>query len=156
MTIKRKNEMSLKDQIERVALPLIKERDLELVDLEIKGKGPTTILKIFVDRSGGITLDECAVLSEKLSFLLGLEDVFPHRYTLEVSSPGLDRPLLTQADFKRKIGENVKVFLKTLVDNKNEIEGRIEDFRDQKLWLRSEGESRAIAFEKIEKARIII
>lgn len=156
MTIKMRTEMSLKDKIEKIVLPLIKEPNLELVDLEIKGKGPTTILKIFVDRSGGITLDECAVLSEKLSFLLDLEDVFPHRYTLEVSSPGLDRPLLTQADFKRKIGENVKVFLKTLVDNKNEIEGRIEDFRDQKLWLRSEGESRAIAFEKIEKARIII
>lgn len=148
--------MSSKDKIEKIVLPLIKEQSLELVDLEIKGKGPTTILKVFVDRSGGITLDECTMLSEKLSVLLDLEDIFPHPYTLEVSSPGLDRPLVTEADFKRKIGENVKVFLKTLVDNKNEIEGRIEDFRDRKLWLDSEGERKVVDFEKIEKARIII
>ena len=156
MTIGLRNKMSFNDQIERIVLPLIEERNLELVDLEIKGKGPTTILKIFVDRSGGITLSECARLSERLSVILDLEDILPHRYTLEVSSPGLDRPLVTQTDFKRKIGENVKVFLKTLVDNKNEIEGRIEDFKDQKLWLESEGERKVIALEKIEKAKIIV
>lgn len=156
MTIGLRNKMSFKDQIERIILPLIEERNLELVDLEIKGKAPTTILKIFVDRSGGITLSECARLSERLSVILDLEDILPHRYTLEVSSPGLDRPLVTQTDFKRKIGENVKVFLKTLVDNKNEIEGKIEDFKDQKLWLESEGERKVIAFEKIEKAKIIV
>jgi len=148
--------MSLKDEIERIVLPLTGDHNFELVDLEVKGKGPTTIVRVFVDRSGGITLDECSMLSEKLSVLLDLEDIFPHRYTLEVSSPGLDRPLVTEADFKRKIGENVKVSLKTLVDNKNEIEGKIEDFRDRKLWLESEGETRVIAFEKIEKARIIV
>ena len=148
--------MSLKEEIERIALPLTKDRSFELVDLEVKGKGPTTIVKVFVDRPGGITLDECSMLSEKLSVLLDLADIFPHRYTLEVSSPGLDRPLVTEADFRRKIGENVKVFLKTLVDNKNEIEGKIEDFKDRKLWLESEGETKVIAFEKIEKARIIV
>ena len=137
-------------------MPLIKDQNFELVDLEIKGKGPTTILRIFVDKPGGITLDECTALSEKLSLNLDVEDIFPQRYTLEVSSPGLDRPLISESDFKRKIGENIKVFLKIPVDNKSVIEGRIEDFKDQKLWLNSEGESKAIAFEKIEKAKIII
>lgn len=148
--------MSLKDRIKETVLPLIKEQDFELVDLEIKGKGPTTILRVFVDRSGGITLDDCSTLSERLSVTLDLEDIFSHSYTLEVSSPGLDRPLVSESDFKRKIGENVKVFLKIPVDNKNEIEGKIEDFRDQKLCLELEGEKISIAFEKIEKAKIII
>lgn len=156
MTIRFKSEMPLKNQIREIILPLIKDRNFELVDLEIKGKGPTTILKVFVDRPGGITLDDCTALSEKLSLTLDLEDLFSHRYTLEVSSPGLDRALVSESDFKRKIGENVKVFLKIPVDNKNEIEGRIEDFKDQKLWLDSEGEKISIAFEKIEKAKIII
>lgn len=146
----------MKNRIKEIVLPLIKDQNFELVDLEIKGKGPTTILRIFVDKPGGITLDECTALSEKLSLNLDVEDFFPQRYTLEVSSPGLDRPLISESDFKRKIGENIKVFLKIPVDNKSVIEGRIEDFKDQKLWLNSEGESKAIAFEKIEKAKIII
>jgi ribosome maturation factor RimP len=148
--------MVLKNRIKEIVLPLIKDQNFELVDLEIKGKGPTTILRVFVDKPGGITLDECTALSEKLSLNLDVEDFFPQRYTLEVSSPGLDRPLISESDFKRKIGENIKVFLKIPVDNKSVIEGRIEDFKDQKLWLNSEGESKAIAFEKIEKAKIII
>jgi ribosome maturation factor RimP len=148
--------MVLKNRIKEIVLPLIKDQKFELVDLEIKGKGPSTILRVFVDKPGGITLDECTVLSEKLSLNLDVEDIFPQRYTLEVSSPGLDRPLISESDFKRKIGENIKVFLKIPVDNKSVIEGRIEDFKDQKLWLNSKGESKSIAFEKIEKAKIII
>ncbi len=151
-----KRDMSLKDKIKEMVLPLVKDQNFELVDLEIKGKGPTTSLRVFVDKPGGITLDECTALSEKLSLTLDMEDFFPERYTLEVSSPGLDRPLVCESDFRRKIGENVKVFLKTLVDNKSVIEGKIEDFKDQKLWLESEGEMKVIDFEKIEKAKIII
>jgi len=156
LTIRLRGKVPLKQRIREVVLPLVEQETFELVDLEIKGKGHTTILRVFVDRSGGITLDDCAKLSEKLSVTLDLEDIFQHRYTLEVSSPGLDRPLVSETDFKRKIGENVKVFLKIPVDNKNEIEGKIEDFKDQKLWLNSDGEMKVIAFETIEKAKIII
>jgi ribosome maturation factor RimP len=148
--------MSLKDKIRETVLPLITEHNFELVDLEIKGKGSTTVLRVFVDRSGGITLDDCKALSKRLSITLDLEDLFSQKYTLEVSSPGLDRLLVSESDFKRKIGENVKVFLKIPVDNKNEVQGRIEDFKDQKLWLDWHGEKKVIAFEKIEKAKIII
>ena len=156
MTIKMNHVMVLKNRIKEIVLPLIKGQNFELVDLEIKGKGPTTILRVFVDRPGGITLDECTALSVTLSLKLDVEDLFPQRYTLEVSSPGLDRPLVSESDFERKIGENIKVFLKIPVDNKSVIEGRIEDFKDQKLWLDSEGEKIPIAFEKIERAKIII
>ncbi|MGB2696847.1 MAG: ribosome maturation factor RimP [Candidatus Zixiibacteriota bacterium] len=148
--------MALKDKIKEILLPLVAEQNFELVDLEIKGKGPTTTLRVFVDKVGGITLDECTALSEKLSLSLDMEDLFPGRYTLEVSSPGLERPLVSEPDFKRKIGENVKIFLKIPVDNKSVVEGRIKDFKDQKLWLDSEGEEKVIAFERIEKAKIII
>ena len=156
MTIKMNQVMVIKNIIKEIVLPLIKDQNFELVDLEIKGKGPTTILRVYVDKPGGITLDECTALSEKLSLNLDVEDLFPQRYTLEVSSPGLDRPLVSESDFKRKIGENIKVFLKIPVDNKSVIEGKIEDFKDQKLWLDSEGKKIPIAFEKIEKAKIII
>ncbi len=145
----------LEDKIKKQVLPLIEKEGLELVDLVLKGSGPTSILRVYVDRAGGITLNECAKLSEKLSDYLDLEDLIPHRYTLEVSSPGLDRPLVSEGDFKRKIGEEVKVFLKSALEEKTEFEGKLVDFQDNKVFLNKEKEIKVIPFEKIEKAKIL-
>jgi len=134
---------------------LIQDNKVELIDLEIKGTGPYSILRIYVDRPGGITLDECARLSSKLSDFLDVEDLIPHRYTLEVSSPGLDRPLTSEKDFSRKIGEKVKIFLKEPMGKKNELEGQIKDLKEDKLFLDEEGEEKIVPFDKILKGKII-
>lgn len=145
----------LEDKIKKLLLPLIEKEGFDLVDLELKGFGHRSILRVYVDRAGGITLNECAKLSEKLSDYLDLEDLIPHRYTLEVSSPGLDRPLISEGDFKRKIGEEVKVFLKSPLEEKIEFEGKIVDFQDKKVFLNKGKEIKVIPFEKIEKAKIL-
>lgn len=134
---------------------MIQDNKVELIDLEIKGTGPYSILRIYVDRPGGITLDECARLSSKLSDFLDVEDLIPHRYTLEVSSPGLDRPLTSEKDFSRKIGEKVKIFLKEPMGKKNELEGQIKDLKEDKLFLDEEGEEKIVPFDKILKGKII-
>jgi len=134
---------------------LIQDNKVELIDLEIKGTGPYSILRIYVDRPGGITLDECARLSSKLSDFLDVEDLIPYRYTLEVSSPGLDRPLTSEKDFSRKIGEKVKIFLKEPMGKKNELEGQIKDLKEDKLFLDEEGEEKIVPFDKILKGKII-
>jgi len=145
----------LEDKIKKSLLPLIEKEGFDLVDLELKGLGPTSILRVYVDRAGGITLNECAKLSGKLSDYLDLEDLIPHHYTLEVSSPGLDRPLTSEGDFKRKIGEKVKVFLKSPLEEKIEFEGKIVNFQDKKVFLDKGEEIKVIPFEKIEKAKIV-
>jgi ribosome maturation factor RimP len=145
----------LEDEIKRMLLPLIQKQGYELVDLKLKGSGPPSVLRIYVDKAGGITLDECARLSEKLSDYLDLEDLINHRYTLEVSSPGLDRPLVTNGDFRRKIGEQVKVFLKSPLDEKTEFEGKIVDFKDGKVFLNKGKEMKVIPLENIQKAKIL-
>jgi len=145
----------LEDKIKKSLLPLIEKEGFDLVDLELKGFGPTSILRVYVDRAGGITLNECAKLSGKLSDYLDLEDLIPHHYTLEVSSPGLDRPLTSEGDFKRKIGEKVKVFLKSPLEEKIEFEGKIVNFQDKKVFLDKGEEIKVIPFEKIEKAKIV-
>jgi len=145
----------LENKIRKLFLPLIEKDGYDLIDTEFKGSGPTCVLRVYVDRKGGITLNECAKLSGKLSDYLDLEDLIPHRYTLEVSSPGLDRPLVTEEDFRRKIGEQVKVFLKSPLEEETEFEGEIVDFEDSKIFLNRGKETKIIPFEKVEKAKIL-
>jgi ribosome maturation factor RimP len=150
---------NLKEKIE----PLIEEDGLELVDLKFFEGGPASVLRIYVDRSGGVTVDQCAHLSRKISDFLDMEDLIPVRYRLEVSSPGLDRPLVSGADFKRKIGERVKVFLKEEVDGKMELVGKIKNLEEENLLLLiespaselNEGAEEIIPLKNVAKAKIM-
>ncbi|UCB53374.1 MAG: ribosome maturation factor RimP [Candidatus Zixiibacteriota bacterium] len=143
--------------------PVVEREDLELVDLEFSRGGPESVLRVYVDRSTGVTVDQCASLSRQISDLLDMEDLIPGRYKLEVSSPGLDRPLVSGADFKRKIGEKVRVFLKENLDGKTELVGEIRDLKEENVVLRLEstgpkqktGEERIVPLKMVAKARIL-
>jgi ribosome maturation factor RimP len=150
---------TLKEKIE----PLVEEDGLEIVDLKFFEGGPASVLRIYIDKAGGVTVDQCANLSRKISDFLDIEDLIPGRYKLEVSSPGLDRPLFSGADFKRKIGERVKVFLKEEVDGKMELLGKIKNLEGENLFLLveppasgvDEGAEEIIPLKKVAKAKII-
>lgn len=143
--------------------PLVEEEDLELVELKFFEAGSASILRMYVDRSGGITVDQCAALSKKISDFLDMEDFIPGRYTLQVSSPGLDRALVHGADFRRNVGEKVKVFLKEKVRGNTELVGKIKCFEGEKLHLMvespgagmDEGEEEIIPLVKVAKAQIV-
>lgn len=122
---------SLKEKIK----PLVEEEDLELVDLDFYQGGSRSVLRIYVDKTSGVTVDQCASLNRKIGDYLDMEDLIPHRYLLEVSSPGLDRPLLRGTDFKRRIGEKVKVSLKEKTDGQIEWVGKIMDLKEDDLIL---------------------
>ncbi len=147
----------LKEKVE----PLVAEEGLELVELMFSAAGPASILRIFVDKSGGVTLDECASLSRKLGDYLDMENLISSRYTLEVSSPGLDRPLITNSDFRRKVGEKVRILLKEQIDGKTEMVGRIKNLEERTLILlesssgKPELEELVIPLDKVAKAKII-
>ncbi len=146
----------IKEVLKQRLLPLIKEEDLELVELDLVGKPPHYILRIFVDKVGGVNVEECAGLSRSLSDYLDTEDLIQGRYTLEVSSPGLERPLLSLDDFRRKIGEQVKVELKSPLDEKKEIKGEIVEVRENEVVIALEDEVKTIPWDRIDKGRIII
>jgi len=149
----------LKEKIE----PLVEEDGLEIVDLEFFEGGPASILRIYVDKAGGVTVDQCANLSRRISDFLDIEDLIPHRYMLEVSSPGLDRPLVCGADFKRKIGKKVKVLLKEEMGGKMELVGKIKNLEGENLLLliespasgMDEGTEEIIPLKKVAKAKIM-
>jgi ribosome maturation factor RimP len=154
---------NLRDSLKERLLPLIKEENLELVDLEFSPSGSMSLLRIYVDKPEGVTIDECANLSRKVSDFLDMENLIPNRYNLEVSSPGLDRPLVKREDFIRKVGEKVRVFLKEPVDGKLDLVGEIKRFQEEMLYLsiESEGaepsvnEEKAVPFRNVLKAKII-
>lgn len=101
--------MDLIGKIEVLVLPLFDEMGLELVDIEYRREPQGWVLRFFLDKESGITLDDCAAASRQISSLLDVEDVIPTTYNLEVSSPGLDRPLKKRADFERFTDHLVKV-----------------------------------------------
>jgi ribosome maturation factor RimP len=143
--------------------PLVEEEGLEMVELQFSPAGPASVLRVFVDRTGGVTVGQCALISRKLGDFLDTENLIPTRYTLEVSSPGLDRPLTAAADFKRKTGEKVRIFLKEPVDGKTEMLGKIDNVQEQSLvFLESsheagpEGRRRVIPFDRVARAKIIL
>jgi ribosome maturation factor RimP len=104
------------DQVERLVAPVLAEMSLELVDLEFNREGRSSFLRFFIDKEGGVTLDDCADFSREVSALLDVDDVIDVAYRLEVSSPGLERPLKKAADFERFAGKPVKIKTRQKLD----------------------------------------
>jgi ribosome maturation factor RimP len=129
---------SITDILRANIRPLVEEEGLELVELNFLEGGSSSVLRIYVDKTGGVTLDECVNLNRKIGDYLETEDLISRRYLLEVSSPGLDRPLTSVGDFKRKIGETVKLILKEKVQGPTEVIGRIKNLKDDNLILEIE------------------
>ncbi len=104
------------DTIQELAAPILQEMGLELVDLEFKREGRDWFLRFFIDKAGGVTLDDCADFSREIGTVLEIEDLIRSSYRLEVSSPGLDRPLKKTEDYRRFAGQLVKIKTRERLD----------------------------------------
>ncbi|PKK83799.1 MAG: hypothetical protein CVT49_06585 [candidate division Zixibacteria bacterium HGW-Zixibacteria-1] len=102
--------MLLKRKIEELITPVIAEEGFELVELKLARYKRSSRLQLYVDSNNGVTIDDCARISRAVDPVLESNDIFTYAYTVEVSSPGLDRPLTTARDFRRRIGERVMVY----------------------------------------------
>jgi len=97
------------EKIAALILPVLEDLQMELVDLEYQREGRDWFVRIFIDRPGGVTLDDCVEVSREVDDLIEVEELIDHAYRLEVSSPGLDRPLKKAADYQRFVGQTVKI-----------------------------------------------
>ena len=131
--------------------PLATAAGLDLVDVEVKGSGPRTLVRVKVDRKGGVGLAECQQLSRDLSKLLDDVDPIDSRYQLEVSSPGVNYPLRDQRDFDRVEGRLV-VVTKHGGETSAELKGTVVKAADDEVVLDVSGEQVAVAYSDIEKA----
>ncbi|MBM3249364.1 MAG: ribosome maturation factor RimP [Candidatus Omnitrophica bacterium] len=135
----------------------LKDKNIELVNLTFRHEGNSLVLRILADKpEGGITLEECALLNEAISLMLDEKGILQEKYILEVSSPGIDRPLLTRNDFSRCIYRNVKIFLKEPINGVWESEGTITGVTDTAVTIETDGESLEVPFSKINRAKQLI
>jgi len=144
--------------VRSVATRVTAGRGFELVDVEMKRAGGSQLVRLFVDKPGGIGLDDLQSVSEEVSAILDAEDPIAGPYTLEVSSPGLDRPLKTEADFRRFAGRLAKVSSYELVDGRRHWTGRIVSCEDGivTLHLGEGGQSARVPVERIAHGRLEI
>src|SRR6266436_9336604 len=124
------------DQIHAIVERVAASSGLEVVEIELRGGGKSRMLRIFIDKPGGVTHEDCASVSREVSTIFDVEDTMPGgAYTLEVSSPGLDRKLFRAADFERFQGSRVKLTTKEPVNGNRHFEGRLEHFAAGRLTL---------------------
>ena len=134
--------------------PHLAEQGYELVELEFARQGRHGVLRLFVDREGGVTLDHCQALSQLVSPILDAADFIDGSYMLEVSSPGIDRPLRKPEDFQRFAGERVKLKTETPVEGRKRFRGTLAGFRDGLVQLECDGETYSVHVENVRKANL--
>lgn len=144
---------SYESRVEAYLLPLMEENNFELVDVEYVKEAGTWYLRAYIDKEGGIGVDDCEVISHKLSDWLDKEDFIDDSYILEVSSPGLGRPLKKEKDYARSIGREVEVRLYKAIDRQKEFTGTLNAYDDKTVTLTMEDGSEAV-FEKADIALI--
>jgi ribosome maturation factor RimP len=125
---------------EKIAAPICEELNFELVDVEFVKEAGTDYLRVYIDKPGGITVDECEIVSRRMNDILDEQDFIEESYIFEVSSPGLGRALKKDKDFKRSLGEEVEVKLFKAVDGQKEFNGYLKDFDDKSVTLTLENE----------------
>jgi len=124
------------DRVREIAERVAASAGLEIVEVELRGGGKARMLRIYIDKPGGVTHEDCANLSREVGTILDVEDVIPGAsYLLEVSSPGLDRKLSRPADYERFTGSRVKVMTRQPVNGSRHFEGRLESFQQGRLTL---------------------
>jgi ribosome maturation factor RimP len=124
------SEETIIKKIEECLMPIIREGNLELVEVEFRPSGKRWLLRIYIDKEGGVTIDDCAWVSRELGIVLDVEDIVDHPYRLEVSSPGLARRLTRREDFVRYRGKRCRIITKESIAGRNEFTGEIRNITD--------------------------
>lgn len=137
---------------EAILQPIVDAHGFELVDVEYVKEGGTWYLRAYIDKPGGITVDDCEIVSREADTALDEQDFVEDSYVFEVSSPGLGRPLKKEKDFARSIGEAVEVRTFRPVDGQKMLEGVLKDFDKDTVTIEPEGEGE----QKIERSNIAL
>ncbi|WNS77576.1 ribosome maturation factor RimP [Bacillus sp. DTU_2020_1000418_1_SI_GHA_SEK_038] len=148
------------DTVGQLVTPILDELNIELVDIEYVKEGRDWFLRVFIDKENGVDIEDCGLVSEKLSEKLDEIDPIPYNYFLEVSSPGAERPLKSEKDFQKAIGKNV--FIKTYepIDGDKTFEGILTHFDGQtvtvEIKIKTRKKSIDIPYEKVANARLAV
>lgn len=146
----------IEELTKNLVIPAIEENNFELVDVEYKKEGNNWYLRVYIDKDGGITLDDCQIISEYLSEKLDEVDPIENSYILEVSSPGIDRPLKTKKDYDKFKGNLVEVSLYQSIDKKKKYEGELVGLIDSKVVISDKGIQREFDIKNVSFVKPVI
>lgn len=143
------------NKVSQLVEPVVHEFGMEIVDVEFRPERGRWILRVFIDKEGGITVDDCASVSRELGDLIEAEDIIDYPYVLEISSPGLNRPLRKESDFIRSIGKMVKLKMSRPINRRRNFTGRLANVREGVISLLvDENNLVELPLKEIDKARL--
>lgn len=143
------------ERVRSIIEPGVRALGYELVDAELAGQGRQVVLRVYIDHPEGVTVDGCALVSRQLSSVLDVEDPIPGHYMLEVSSPGLDRPLRKREDFSRFKGALIRIKTVAPVLGRRNFKGRLLGLEREHVVLEENNERFDLAFDNIDRARLV-
>ena len=145
----------LRDQLGGLLGPVVADLGYELWEIEYAPRAGGGLLRLYIDSPDGISLDDCEKVSRAVSAVLDEADPIPNEYTLEVSSPGLDRVLRTQAHFARFAGERVKVEMIAQINGRKRFQGRLQKVGESEITLDMDGSEVTLPIDDIHRARLV-
>ena len=144
---------SYEQKTEEILNPIVEEYGFELVDVEYVKEGSTWYLRAYIDKPGGICIDDCEAVSRRLSDILDEKDYIDEAYILEVSSPGLGRPLKKEKDYKRSLGKEVEIRTYRMIEKQKEFTGILKEYDETTVTIEEDG-GNVRTFEKADIALI--
>ncbi|MFA9431274.1 ribosome maturation factor RimP [Egicoccus sp. AB-alg2] len=149
----RTDDRQLPEAIRALASPLAEELDVELVDVEVKGQGTRRLVRLVADADGGLDVDVIATLSRRVGTALDERDLIPSSYTLEVTSPGVDRPLRRPRDFARNVGREVRV---VRTEGLGELTGTVVVADESSVTLDVDGDEVVVALADVDHGKVVL
>ncbi|MBT5029055.1 MAG: ribosome maturation factor RimP [Nitrospinaceae bacterium] len=149
-------KMPIAQSVMNLIEPVLESEGLELVDVEYKKEGSNWFLRVYIDKEGGVNVADCQKVSHLTGDLIEVEETIKTPYSLEVSSPGLNRALKREKDFLKFKGKQIRVQSVLPIDNRKKFIGILADFKDQTVFLEFDEKSIEIPLSQITKANLVI
>ncbi len=151
----KKKHKELLEKLNLLLESVIQDLGYELLDIEYLMERGRWVLRIYIDKEGGVSLNDCVLVTKEISPILDVEDPIENSYVLEVSSPGLNRPLTKEKHFLWAIGKKVKIRTEEPVEGRKNFTGLLEDYKDGTAYVNVDGKLFSLSFENIEKANLV-
>ena len=144
------------EHVKEIVEKVVRKDGLEVVDIQFPRFKSKQVVRVFIDKEGGVTLDDCKRISMQVGEALEIEDPFPMRYTLEISSPGIDRPLKTTSDFKRNIGRTLRIMVSESTGETMSYTGVLKELKEDFIVLETSGGIKEVPLISVVKGQVCI
>lgn len=146
---------SMQERLTEMFAPVVQALDCDLWGVEYVAQGRNSLLRVYIDKAEGIAVEDCEKVSRQVSAVLDVEDPIRSEYTLEVSSPGMDRPLFQLQQFEQSVGEEVTLRLRIAFEGRRRFKGLLKGVEDGEVILEVDNEEYILPYELIDKANIV-